>query len=157
MDIKAKEQFLATEFTTLLRNAAADATGLWGKLSLQGMVEHFSDAVRIASGRHKIENILGPAENIAKMQAFLMTDKPFRPNTPNALMGEEPAPLRQQSLAAAVDELQHELDHFFAAFRDGLTHTRNPFFGDLDYEMNVHLLYKHALHHLRQFGLVAEA
>ena len=30
--------------------------------------------------------------------------------------------------------------------------TRNPFFGDLNFEQSVQLLYKHALHHLRQFG-----
>ena len=86
MDVQAKEQFLATEFTALLRNADAETKGAWGKLSLQGMVEHFSDAVRMASGKQKIDNILTPAENIPKMQAFLLTDKPFRPNTANALM-----------------------------------------------------------------------
>jgi hypothetical protein len=32
--------------------------------------------------------------------------------------------------------------------------TRNPFFGDLNFAENVHLLHKHALHHLRQFGVV---
>lgn len=157
MDIKDKEQFLATEFTALLRNATAETAPAWGKLSLQGMVEHFTDYTRIASGKEKIEQVLTPEEHISKSHDFLRSDKPFRPNTPNALMGEEPAPLRHQNLDAAIDELQHELDHFFAAFRDGLTHSRNPFFGDLNYELNVHLLYKHALHHLRQFGLVAEA
>ena len=32
--------------------------------------------------------------------------------------------------------------------------TTNPIFGDLDFAANVQLLHKHALHHLRQFGLV---
>jgi len=30
---------------------------------------------------------------------------------------------------------------------------RNPFFGDLNFEQNVALLYKHAVHHLKQFGI----
>jgi hypothetical protein len=34
--------------------------------------------------------------------------------------------------------------------------TRNPFFGDLNFEENVHLLYKHALHHLKQFGVMVD-
>ena len=53
------------------------------------------------------------------------------------------------------EKLQKELDYFFEEFtaNSGLK-TRNPFFGKLNYEMNVQLLHKHAMHHLKQFGLV---
>jgi hypothetical protein len=59
-----------------------------------------------------------------------------------------------QSYEAAVSELKAQLEHFFASFAANpkLT-TLNPFFGVLDYDMNVQLLHKHALHHLRQFGV----
>jgi hypothetical protein len=30
----------------------------------------------------------------------------------------------------------------------------NPVFGDLDYGLAVNLLYKHAVHHLKQFGII---
>lgn len=152
-----KETFLTTEFTALLAEADTATTAAWGKMNLQQMVEHFAEAVKIASGKIKIDKVLTPPENIEKMQAFLATDKPFRQNTPNPLMPEVPPPVLHSQYEAAVKALQEELDYFFEVFRSGLTQTRNPFFGDLNYEQNVQLLYKHALHHLRQFGLVAEA
>ena len=49
---------------------------------------------------------------------------------------------------------KNELDYFFEVFRanEHLT-TINPIFGELNYELNLQLLYKHAVHHLRQFGV----
>jgi hypothetical protein len=47
------------------------------------------------------------------------------------------------------------MDYFFTVFnKNNLRVTRNPFYGDLNYEQNVQLLHKHALHHLKQFGVV---
>lgn len=123
-------------------------------MALQQMIEHFADAVRIASGRLLNLPLVTPADNLPKMQAFIRSDKPFRENTRNPLLPEEPAPVRNASLPAALDELQVELDFFFAAFtaNERLT-THNPIFGKLDYALNVQLLHKHAQHHLRQFGV----
>ncbi len=84
-----------------------------------------------------------------------MTENPFKENTKNPLLGETPLPLRKPTLQAAIDTLQEELNYFFSVFENNpaLT-TRNPIFGELDYAQHVQLLHKHALHHLRQFGLV---
>mgnify|MGYP000939471571 CR=1 FL=1 len=84
-----------------------------------------------------------------------MSDKPFKENVKNPLLGEEPRPVRYHTPQAAIGALQQELIYFFEAFAANpkLT-TRNPFFGDLNFEQNVQLLYKHSLHHLRQFGVV---
>ena len=83
-----------------------------------------------------------------------MSDKPFRENTVNPLMPEIPAPVRSKSIKEALDELQSERYYFFDVFgaNEHLT-TTNPFFGELNYEMNVQVLHKHAAHHLRQFGV----
>jgi hypothetical protein len=68
-------------------------------------------------------------------------------------MPEEPLPVKHASLADAIDELKGELEHFFIVHEhDAAKVTPNPFFGDLVYEQQVQLLYKHATHHLRQFG-----
>jgi hypothetical protein len=149
-----KENFLRTRFVPSLQKIHADTAPRWGKMNVQQMVEHFTaDALRCASGRLKINNILTPAENLERMREFMMSEKPFKENTKNQLMPEEPLPPRHTTLQAAIGELQEELIAFFEAFeKDPHLHTRNPFFGDLNFEQNVHLLYKHALHHLRQFG-----
>ena len=88
------------------------------------------------------------------MRAFLESEKPFRENTRNLLMPEVPAPVRNPSKEEAVKELKTELEFFFSVFeKNNMQVTRNPFFGDLNYEQNVQLLYKHATHHLKQFGM----
>jgi hypothetical protein len=124
-------------------------------MSVQQMIEHYAgDAVRNASGRLKIDHIMTPPENLGRMREFMMSNKPFKENTKNPLMHEEPAPLRYKTVQAAIGALQQELIYFFEAFeKNPDLVTRNPFFGDLNFEQNVQLLYKHALHHLRQFGV----
>ena len=69
-------------------------------------------------------------------------------------MGEEPKPTHFKTVQAAIGALQQELIWFFEAFeKNPQLITRNPFFGDLNFDQNVQLLHKHALHHLRQFGV----
>ena len=63
------------------------------------MIEHFGgDAVRNANGRLKIDTIVTPPENLERMREFMMSDKPFKENTKNPLLGEEPAPLRYKTI-----------------------------------------------------------
>ncbi|RYZ23710.1 MAG: hypothetical protein EOO16_03920 [Chitinophagaceae bacterium] len=157
MDIKAKEDFLKRQFVPLLRQIPSDTLPHWGKMTLQQMTEHFADYVRIASGRKVHTQVLTPPEQLPKLLAFLESDTPFRENTHNPLMPEVPAPVRHRTIQAAFDELQEEIDHFIAAFR-GNPHalTLNPFFGELNFQQNVQLLYKHAVHHIRQFGVTVE-
>jgi hypothetical protein len=68
-----------------------------------------------------------------------------------------PAPVKNRSAEEARQELQDEINYFFTVFeKNNLQTTRNPFFGDLNFEENVHLLYKHAMHHLKQFGVMID-
>ena len=149
-----KAEFLQNKFIPLLRNIPTDTTPRWGMMTFQQMIEHFSDYTRIASGKTAHADIKTPAENLQKMRDFLMSEKPFKENTPNPLMPEVPAPVRNPSVETALSELTKEIEFFFSVFqKNHLQVTRNPFFGDLNYEQNVQLLHKHALHHLRQFGV----
>ena len=150
-----KENFLRTKLVPCLQQLDPGTPPRWGKMNVQQMIEHYAgDAVRNASGRLKIEKITTPPENLERMREFMMSDKPFKENTKNPLMGEEPAPIRYHTIQAAIGALQQELIYFFEAFeKDPHLITRNPFFGDLNFEQNVQLLHKHALHHLRQFGV----
>ncbi len=150
-----KENFLRTKLVANLQRLDPATKPLWGKMNVQQMIEHFAgDALRNANGRLKIDSIITPPENLKRFREFMMSNKPFKENTMNPLMGEEPAPLHYKTLQGAIGALQQELIYFFEAFeKNPDLITRNPFFGDLNFEQNVHLLYKHALHHLRQFGV----
>ena len=149
-----KENFLRTKLIPCLQRIDQATPPQWGKMSVQSMIEHYAgDAVRNANGRLKIDALVTPPEHLERMREFLMSDKPFKENTMNPLMGTEPAPLRYKTIQAAIGALQEELIYFFEVFeKNPRLLTRNPFFGDLNFEQSVQLLYKHALHHLRQFG-----
>ena len=149
-----KADFLRYKFIPLLRQIPSDKAPNWGKMTLQQMIEHFTDTMRIASGKTIYTDIITPAEQLEKMRTFISSDKPFRENTKNPLLSEVPAPVKNPSVEEALKELQQEINFFFSVFeKNNLQVTRNPFFGDLNFEQNVQLLYKHAWHHLRQFGL----
>lgn len=154
----AKIDFLKRRFIPLLKQIPSDTPPQWGKMTLQQMIEHFTDSVRIASGKTVHTDILTPPENFQRVRDFMLSDKPFRENTANPLMPAVPAPVKNISCNAALEELENEIKHFFSVFeKNNLRVTRNPFFGDLNYEENIHLLHKHALHHLRQFGVMLTA
>ena len=150
-----KENFLSTKLIAYLQRLDPATPFRWGKMNVQQMIEHYGgDAVRNASGRLKIDTIMTPPEHLERMREFMMSDKPFKENTKNPLMGDEPAPLQYKTIQAAIGGLQQELIYFFEAFeKNPELITRNPFFGDLNFEQNVQLLYKHAIHHLKQFGV----
>jgi hypothetical protein len=150
-----KENFLRTKLISYLQRLDPATPPKWGKMNVQQMIEHYAgDAVRNASGRLKIDKIITAPENLGRMREFMMSDKPFKENTKNPLLDEVPPPLRYKTTQGAIGALQQELIYFFEAFEnDPNLVTRNPFFGDLNFDQNVQLLYKHALHHLRQFGI----
>jgi hypothetical protein len=149
-----KAEFLKRRFIPLLKQIPSDTTPQWGKMTLQQMIEHFSDSVRIASGKTVHTDFVFAPEQLQRVREFMLSEKPFKENTVNPLLPEAPAPVINTSTEEAINELQKEVSYFFSVFeKNNLQVTRSPFFGDLNYEQNVHLLHKHALHHLRQFGV----
>lgn len=148
-----KENFLRTKFIPLLQQLHAATQPLWGKMNAQQMIEHFTDVMMVASGKIKLP-IATPADKLSRLREFMMSEKPFKENTKSPVLGEEPMPLRKHTKEASIGKLQEEIIYFFEAFEKnpGMT-TSNPVFGELDFDMNVQLLHKHALHHLRQFGI----
>ena len=152
-----KVNFLQHRFILLLKQLPSDTPPQWGKMTLQQMLEHFADSVRIASGKTAHTAIITPEAHFDKIRTFMLSEKPFRENTANPLMPEVPAPVKNHSVEEATRDLQKELAFFFSVFeQNNLGVTRNPFFGDLTFEDNVHLLYKHATHHLKQFGITIQ-
>ena len=149
-----KVNFLKNDFIFLLKHLAPDAKGLWGVMNGQQMVEHFVDVVKNASGKLKLP-MVNQGERLQQAREFLFTEKPFAQNIKNPFISETPPAPRKATIQGAIEKLQQELNYFFNVFENNpsLT-THSPFFGELDFAGNVHLLHKHALHHLRQFGLV---
>jgi hypothetical protein len=148
-----KEIFLKKDLVAMLKKLKAETKGNWGFMNAQQMVEHFADAVKSANGKLVLP-LLNEGERLQKSREFLMSDDPFKENIKNPLIPEEGFKLRKPDMESAINKLQKELDYFFEIFeKHPDIKTGNPFFGQLDYNMNVQLLHKHAMHHLKQFGL----
>ncbi len=148
-----KLTFLRIDLLEHLRSLPGDTQPLFGKMNVCQMIEHMSDAVRIANGKDK-HSIVTPEERLKPMKDFMMSEKDFRPNTVNSLLPEMPLPCKSASKEEAIAELETELRDFIAHFESkGDSTVTDPHFGNLNYAEWVHLLYKHALHHLRQFGV----
>lgn len=150
-----KDAFLHDTFFHVLRSVDPATSPLWGKMNLQQMVEHLSDAVRIANGKTRYETFVTPEERLPLMLGFLQSDKEFKPETKSVMLGESPVPVRHSSLEEAVAELRTEMHDFKVYFEQHPdARLRNPIFGDLDRVAWTQLLFKHFLHHLKQFGAV---
>ena len=152
---QTKLAFLRDDFIFHLKHLAPDAPPKWGKMKGQQMVEHFSFSVKLANGKIQLPDAVDE-ERMKKAVAWIMTDKPFRENTFNPLVPETPGTPVHATMQQSIEELQHEINDFVHVYENkpGLR-IRNPLFGDLNYEEQVQLLYKHAQHHLRQFGLLS--
>jgi len=111
-----KKKFLQQDFILLLKKLDADTKGKWGVMNAQQMVEHFVDTVKNASGK-LILPVVNTGERLEKLREFLMTEKQFKENTKNPLIGDAPFPLRKANINAAIEKLREELNYFFQVFR----------------------------------------
>jgi len=153
-NITGKAEFLKNEYAKKLAALDPNTLPVWGKMSVQQMMEHMADYIRISNGRNPHE-IVTAEEHLPKMVAFLESEKQMRENTPNPLLSDVPPAVKHTTVQDAIAAIQTEIDHLFEVFEnDKELKTTHPFFGNLDFEHTIQLLHKHAMHHLRQFGLV---
>lgn len=152
-NLHLKEQFLRRGFVSALRTIDPGTQPLFGKMNPQQMAEHMAAYIRLGYGNPVITDVFYTEDTLERVRHFIMSDKPFRDNTPNPMLGSTPGPCAFASYAEAVADVEQSVAELFRAFEQnsGLT-VASPFFGILDYPMTIQLLDKHARHHLRQFG-----
>lgn len=154
MEHAEKLIYIKQDAINLLKKLSGDEMPAWGLMNVQQMIEHLSDSVRIANGKDPHE-LVTAAEHLEKMRTFMLSDKEFRPNTPNSLLPNSPAPPKLQNVVAAIKELEREIADFELFFAGDNTKIQmNPFFGPLSFEQWTHLFCKHFRHHLKQFKLI---
>lgn len=149
-----KLAFLKIEFPRLLQTLSPEAKGEWGVMNGQQMVEHMADSVSQATGKNNQKLHTAP-DLVGRFKDFAMSDKEFKPNTPNALLSDTPAAVTKASMKEAIAEFNYQVIGFINYFETnkGAIIT-NPFFGDLNFEEWTHLFHKHAVHHAKQFRLL---
>lgn len=149
----ARIVFLKEKLIPLLRQLPSDQPPVWGKMTVQQMIEHLADTFRLASGRFVNTKLVTPPDQLEGFRQFLMSGQPFPKGIENPLLPKSPVPPRNATIEDALKELETERDYFFSVFeKNNQQITLHPYFGQLDFNMNVQAQYKHMLHHLKQFG-----
>lgn len=149
-----KLAFIKTEFPRLLRTLSPEQKGKWGKMNAQQMVEHMSDSVHYATGDLGTQ-LFTPEHNLEKFRAYALSDREMNVNTQNRMLPDEPIAVKNEDIESAIKEYEAEVNDFIDYFaKNKESKLMNPIFGEFTYDNWVHLLYKHAFHHAKQFGLV---
>jgi hypothetical protein len=148
-----KLEFLQTTYLELLSQIDESTKPLFGKMNAHQMIEHMGYSFQQASGLIQ-QDALNDEETTEKMYRFMMSDKPFRENTPNPYLPDEPLATQTKNISEALNSLRKDISKFVDTYSNEteLRHL-NPFFGNLNFEEWTHLLHKHAWHHLKQFGI----
>jgi oxepin-CoA hydrolase/3-oxo-5,6-dehydrosuberyl-CoA semialdehyde dehydrogenase len=147
---------------TLLRHVLVDAVGAlcegakpaWGKMTAQQMVEHLEWAFALSNGQGFCDCPVPETER-ERRKAFLYSNRPTPREFMNPLLTTGLPPLRHAGLDEARTALAGEVARFLAqsAATPGLIRA-HPVFGSMPLGEWTRSHYKHAYHHLLQFGLI---
>jgi hypothetical protein len=152
--MQEKISFLQNNLLAAVNSLQGNEVPKWGKMNAQQAIEHMSAFFALSFGKVKMP-LVSPEEKLPQLQAFILSDIPFKENTKAAVLPEEPLPVRNDTLDAAKEELTASVHAFFTHFEINPTVTElHPIFGNLDYKHWVHLHYKHVVHHMTQFHLL---
>jgi hypothetical protein len=118
----------------------------WGKMNVSQMIRHCRQWDEMALGKKKYkQSLLGRIFGRVALKNFLK-DEPVRKNLPTVsdfkIRGEA-------NVAEEKEKWIQEMRKYQNISPEGFMH---PFFGYLNKEQTGRMVYKHADHHLRQFG-----
>jgi hypothetical protein len=141
---KAENQAIIARINSL----RPDSKALWGKMTVDQMCKHCTCALNIAFGKQevKVNFVIRLLGKLLKNKVF---NGEFQKNSPTA---KEFVFTTQFDLETAKKEFATG----FAQFAEGHESIKvmdHPFWGKMTYEDWDKLMWKHADHHLRQFGV----
>jgi len=126
-----------------------DARAQWGKFNTTQMLAHLNDAMRMAIGELPVEPKATPFRRwpIKQLLVYLAPWPKGAPTAPELLARSNQAQFADEKAAfrRVVDRL--------ASKRPTDAWPEHPAFGRLSYRAWGRLKYRHADHHLRQFGV----
>lgn len=136
------------EIAARVRHLHGDAKAQWGKMNVYQMLKHctlWEDMIfgKIPAKRALIGRIFG---RIA-LKTVLKDDSPLRRSTPTL-----PALIVQEESGDIDLQKKEWLDRIRAYSNFDPSSFMHPFFGEMSKNQIGQMAYKHADHHLRQFG-----
>ena len=136
------------EITTRMRSLSVSSTGRWGSLDLTGMLQHLRLSALMTLGELSVPSANKRVFQVFPLKHLILYVLPFPKGAPTALE-------LKPSVAAALEEeraaLLGLLERIGTGPREGAG-PAHPLFGPLTWREWGVVTYKHADHHLRQFG-----
>jgi hypothetical protein len=123
--------------------------GLWGRMTAEEMLSHLGKALRMALGDLTVAPVGKAIFTVFPVKHLLAFVLPFPKNVPTA---HELLPAPTASVEVMRDEVVELLGRFATVPHEG-NGPRHPLFGVLTWKQWGVLQYRHADHHLRQFGI----
>jgi hypothetical protein len=155
-DTEARARFLRHDLARVLAALDPDARPGWGAMTAQQMVEHLQWGFEVSTGRVTLECTVPEAKR-ARLKPFLFDDTPMRREFRNPALAAGLPALRHAGLSAARAALAAEVSGFLDHERSAPTAVyTHPVFGPITVEEWSRAHFKHAYHHLLQFGLIED-
>ena len=153
-DFSLRDSFLRTFFFGALDGLGPDHQARWGRMTAPQMVEHLLWAFEVSTGQVETQCPI-PEAKLPRMKAFLYHNRPTPQDFMNPALESGLPALRFATLREATAALLVEIDRFIvhARTRPDAIHI-HPVFGPIGVEEWSRSHFKHAAHHLLQFGLI---
>lgn len=135
-----------------LKRLNPDQKPLWGKMTLQHMVEHLIKTMQASINEITLQ-IFTEERKIPVIKRLFFGDRPLPREFINPAIGTNLLPLEFSDLNTAINELEKILIRYEKFFEDnpGIK-TVHPVFGYLTKEEWDIFHRKHFFHHISQFG-----
>jgi hypothetical protein len=138
------------EIIQRIEKLTPESKALWGKMNVGQMLAHCAEAAKLPI--REVKTAFSPIQILGQFfkKSFIQEGKPFRKNSPTApdlrMVDEKDFSKEKANFIAVLNKIN-------ADGEKGITQARHPFFGKMSVEDWGMIGYKHADHHLSQFGV----
>lgn len=136
------------EITNRVRSLSVSSTGRWGSMSVVEMLQHLRLSTRMALGELVVPSVNKRIFHKFPVKHLILYVLPFPKGAPTAPALKPTDAISLEEERAAVLDL---LERIGTGPREGAG-PAHPLFGPLTWREWGAVTYKHADHHLRQFG-----
>jgi|SRR5215216_2382286 len=138
-----------TAIVSRVQSLSVSSTGRWGRMDVVGMLQHLHLSMRMTLGELQVPSANKRVFQVFPFKHLILYVLPFPKGAPTAPELKPTVAASLENERAAVLDL---LDRIGTGPRDGAG-PAHPLFGPMTWREWGVVTYKHADHHLRQFGV----
>jgi hypothetical protein len=137
-----------TAIVSRMQSLSVSSTGRWGRMDVAGMLQHLHLSMRMTLGELQVPSVNKRAFQMFPLKHLILYVLPFPKGAPTAPELKPAVAASLEKERASVLEL---LERIGTGPREGVG-PAHPLFGPMTWREWGVVTYKHANHHLRQFG-----